>query len=188
MIMKRRLQQTSSRRNHLEGFRERRDFLGKLAVFAGSAAAALLGRSYSARAENGAETMSDNGLITIQSTHSVQETIDRAEAVVKSKGLTVFARVDHGAGAKAVGLPLRPTLLLVFGNAKGGTPLMQANQQAGIDLPLKLLAWQDDAGKSWLTYDDPQWIAQRYGLGHEVDPTVKALSGALAAISKEATT
>jgi uncharacterized protein (DUF302 family) len=132
--------------------------------------------------------MSDNGLITIPSTHDVQQTIDRVETIVKSKGLTVFARVDHAAGAKEVGLPLRPTLLLVFGNAKGGTPLMEANQQVGIDLPLKVLAWQDGAGKTWLSYNDPQWIAQRYGLGHEVEQTVKTLSGALAAIAKEATT
>jgi uncharacterized protein (DUF302 family) len=107
---------------------------------------------------------------------------------VKSKGLTVFARIDHAAGAKEVGLPLAPTLLLIFGNARGGTPLMQAEQQVGIDLPLKLLAWQDGAGKTWLTYDDPHWIAQRHGLGQEVEPTVKALSGALAAISKQAAT
>jgi uncharacterized protein (DUF302 family) len=132
--------------------------------------------------------MSDSGLITIASTHSVEDTIGRAEAIVKSKGLTVFARIDHAAGAKDAGLSLRPTLLLVFGNARGGTPMMEANQQAGIDLPLKLLAWQDGAGKTWLTYNDPQWIAQRYGLSHEVEPTVKALSGALAAISKDATT
>jgi uncharacterized protein (DUF302 family) len=132
--------------------------------------------------------MSDNGLITIPSTHDVKVTIDRVEMVVKSKGLTVFARVDHAAGAKEVGMTLASTLLLIFGNAKGGTPLMQANQQVGIDLPLKVLAWQDSAGKAWLTYNDPQWIAQRHGLGHEVDQTVKGLRGALAAISKEATT
>jgi uncharacterized protein (DUF302 family) len=130
--------------------------------------------------------MSDNGLITIPSAHSVGDTIDRVEAIVKSKGLTVFARVDHAAGAKEVGLPLAPTLLLIFGNARGGTPLMQAKQQVGIDLPLKLLAWQDGAGKTWLTHDDPHWIAQRHGLGQEVEPTVKALSAALAAISEQA--
>jgi uncharacterized protein (DUF302 family) len=130
--------------------------------------------------------MSDNGLITIPSAYGVDDTIDRVEAIVKSKGLTVFARVDHAAGAKEVGLPLAPTLLLIFGNARGGTPLMQAKQQVGIDLPLKLLAWQDDAGKTWLTHDDPHWIAQRHGLGQEVEPTVKALSAALAAISEQA--
>jgi uncharacterized protein (DUF302 family) len=157
-------------------------------VFVGIMMAALFGRSYSAHTENGARTMRGNGLITIPSAHNVQETIDRAEAVVKSKGFTVFARVDHAAGAKDVGLPLRPTLLLIFGNPKGGTPLMQTNQQVGIDLPLKLLAWQDNAGKTWLTYNDPHWIAERYNLGHEIDQTVQTISGALAAISKEATT
>jgi uncharacterized protein (DUF302 family) len=132
--------------------------------------------------------MSDNGLITIPSAHSVKDTIDRVEAIAKSKGLTVFARVDHAAGANEVGMPLAPTLLLIFGNAKGGTPLMQAKQQAGIDLPLKVLAWQDRAGKTWLSYNDPHWIAQRHGLDPSVDQTVTALSGALAAFSKDAAT
>jgi uncharacterized protein (DUF302 family) len=132
--------------------------------------------------------MSDNGLVTISSAHNVQETADRVETVVKAKGLTVFARVDHAAGAKEIGLLLAPTLLLIFSNARGGTPLMQANQQVGIDLSLKMLAWQDSAGKAWLSYNDPHWIARRHGLGHEVDQAVKALGAALAAISKEATT
>jgi uncharacterized protein (DUF302 family) len=130
--------------------------------------------------------MSDNGLITIASTHTFDDTVARIEADVKSKNLTMFARVDHAAGAAEVGMPLRPTLLLIFGNAKGGTPLMQAKQDTGIDLPLKILVWQDSAGKTWLTYNDPHWIAQRHGLGHEVDPVVKALSGAAEAISKHA--
>ena len=107
---------------------------------------------------------------------------------MKSKGLTIFARVDHAAGAKEVGLPLAPTRLLIFGNAKGGTPLMQANQLVGIDLPLKVLAWEDASGKTRLSYDDPAWIATRHGLGHEVDQTIKVLTAALGAISKEATT
>ncbi len=166
----------------------RRAFLGKLAITACGAVALLFRNSHPASAENGKMAMSDNGLITIPSMHSVDDTINRVEAIVKSKGLTVFARVDHAAGAKEVGMPLAPTLLLIFGNAKGGTPLMQAKQQAGIDLPLKVLAWQDSAGKTWLSYNDPRWIAERHGLGHGVDQTVRALSGALAAISKEATT
>jgi uncharacterized protein (DUF302 family) len=145
-------------------------------------------RSSGARAKNGASTMSDNGLVTIPSAHDVKETIDRVETVVKAKGLTIFARVDHAASAKEVGLALAPTLLLIFGNARGGTPLMQANQQTGIDLPLKVLAWQDSVGKNWLSYNDPHWIAQRHGLGHEVDQTVNALGGVLAAIAEEATT
>jgi uncharacterized protein (DUF302 family) len=87
--------------------------------------------------------MSDNGLVTLPSVHGVKDTIDRVEADVKSKGMTVFARVDHAAGAREAGLTPAPTLLLIFGNARGGTPLMQAKQQAGIDLPLKVLAWED---------------------------------------------
>lgn len=187
MTRESRLQESFGRHaDALPGNEDRRAFLGKLVVLAWGAMAALIARSNSARAENGANTMSSNGLVTIQSAHNVQGTIDRVETIVKAKGLTVFARIDHAAGAKDVGLTLRPTLLLVFGNAKGGTPLMQANQQVGIDLPLKALAWQDSAGKIWLTYNDPHWIAQRHHLDHEVDPTVNALSGALAAISKEA--
>jgi uncharacterized protein (DUF302 family) len=131
--------------------------------------------------------MSGNGLITVPSAYSVKDTIDRVEADIKSKGMTVFARIDHAAGAMEVGLPLAPTLLLIFGNARGGTPLMQAKQQVGIDLPLKVLAWQDSAGKTWLTYNDPHWIAQRHDLGHDVDQTLKVLSEAIAAISKQAT-
>jgi uncharacterized protein (DUF302 family) len=122
------------------------------------------------------------------SAHGVKDTIDRVETDIKSKGLTVFARVDHAAGAMEVGLSLAPTLLLIFGNARGGTPLMQAKQQVGIDLPLKMLAWQDSSGKTRLTYNDLHWIAERHGLGQEVDQTVKVLSGVMAAVAKQATT
>lgn len=130
--------------------------------------------------------MSDNGLITIPSAHSVKDTIDRIEADVKSKGMTIFARIDHAAGAKEADMTLAPTLLLVFGNAKAGTPLMQGDQRIGIDLPLKVLAWQDAAGKTWLTYIDPNWLAQRHGLGREVEQTIKAMTAALAALAKQA--
>jgi uncharacterized protein (DUF302 family) len=131
--------------------------------------------------------MSDNGLVTLPSVHGVKDTIDRVEADVKSKGMTVFARVDHAAGAGEAGLTLAPTLLLIFGNARGGTPLMQAKQQAGIDLPLKVLAWEDGSGKTWLSYNDPGWIAQRHGLGHAADQAVKTLTASLAAIANKAT-
>jgi uncharacterized protein (DUF302 family) len=136
----------------------------------------------------GASTMSDAdaGLITILSAHSVKETIDRIEAEVKSKGMTIFARVDHAAGAREVGLTLRPTLLLIFGNAKGGTPLMQDKQQIGIDLPLKALAWEDASGKTWLSYNDLGWLARRHGLGHEADPVVVALSAVLGTVLRKA--
>jgi uncharacterized protein (DUF302 family) len=130
--------------------------------------------------------MSADGLITIQSSQGPQETMVKLEAEVRAKGLTVFAHVDHAAGAAAVGLSLLPTDLLIFGNAKGGTPLMQGAQTVGIDLPLKVLVWQDASGKTWLSYNDPNWIAKRHGLGPEADATVKALSGALAAITAAA--
>jgi uncharacterized protein (DUF302 family) len=132
--------------------------------------------------------MTENGLITIRSRHAPGETMSRFEAEVKAKGLTIFARIDHAAGAAAVGLPLRPTELLVFGNAKGGTPLMQAVQTIGIDLPLKVLVWQDASGDTWLSYNDPSWLAKRHGLAHEAETPVQALAAALDALARTATT
>jgi uncharacterized protein (DUF302 family) len=132
--------------------------------------------------------MAADGLTTVPSSFGPKETMDRLEAGVKAKGLTVFARIDHAAGAAEVRLPLQPTELLIFGNARGGTPLMQANQTIGIDLPLKALAWQDASGKTWLSYNDPGWLAKRHGLGGEVDATVGALAAALNAFAKAATT
>jgi uncharacterized protein (DUF302 family) len=132
--------------------------------------------------------MAADGLITIRSAFGPEATMNRLEAEVRAKGLTVFAHVDHAAGAKAVGMPLRPTDLLIFGNAKGGTPLMQAEQTIGIDLPLKALVWQDAAGVTWLSYNDPYFLAQRHGLDDATKATVEALSGALKAISGKATT
>jgi len=132
--------------------------------------------------------MAADGLTTIKSSHGPKETMERLEAAVKAKGLTVFARIDHAAGAAEVGLSLRPTELLIFGNAKGGTPLMQSNQAVGIDLPLKALVWQNASGDTWISYNDPSWIAKRYGLGHEGDATVNAMSVALDPIARTATT
>jgi len=132
--------------------------------------------------------MAADGLITIRSSYGPKETMNRLEAEVKTKGLTVFAHIDHAAGAAAVGLPLGPTDLLIFGNAKGGTPLMQSIQTVGIDLPLKVLVWQDASGNTWLSYNDPNWIAKRHGVGHEVDAPVGAMAAALSAIAKAATT
>jgi len=130
--------------------------------------------------------MSADGLITVRSNHDPNKTMNRLEAEVKSKGLTVFAHVDHAAGATEVGLPLRATDLLIFGTAKGGTPLMQLDQTMGIDLPLKVLIWQDQAGATWLSYNDPRWLAERHGLGHDAEPTINALTGALRAIVQAA--
>jgi uncharacterized protein (DUF302 family) len=127
--------------------------------------------------------MPTDGLTTIASGLGPKQTMDRLEAEVKAKGLTVFARVDHAGGAAAVGMPLRPTELLIFGNARGGTPLMQASQAVGIDLPLKALVYQDAADKVWLAYDDPSWIAERHGLGAAVTGVVQNLTKALEALA-----
>jgi uncharacterized protein (DUF302 family) len=131
--------------------------------------------------------MAADGLITIRSNHGPKDTMSRLEAEVKAKGLAVFARIDHAAGAAEVGLSLHPTELLIFGNARGGTPLMQSMQTIGIDLPLKALVWQDVSGNTWLSYNDPRWLAKRHGLGHEADATVSAMAAALRAIASAAT-
>ena len=99
--------------------------------------------------------------------------------------MTIFARIDHAAGAAAVGLPLRPTELLLFGNAKGGTPLMQAVQTIGIDLPLKVLVWQDASGDTWLSYNEPSWIVQRHGVAG-VESTIDKMADLLQTIAREA--
>jgi uncharacterized protein (DUF302 family) len=129
--------------------------------------------------------MADTGLTTVPSSHAVKDTIDRLEADVKRKGMTVFARIDHAQGARDAGLALRPTELLIFGSARGGTPLMQIQQTIGIDLPLKALAWEDASGKVWLSWNDPAWLASRHGIvaGGEL---TKALAAALAAAARAA--
>jgi uncharacterized protein (DUF302 family) len=127
------------------------------------------------------------GLTTVASDFGPKETMDRLEAEIKAVGMTVFARVDHAAGAASVGLPLRPTELLIFGNAKAGTPLMQADQAMGIDLPLKALVYQDASGKVWVAYNDPIWLAGRHGLGESVAPNVAAMAAALKAVVAKAT-
>jgi len=125
------------------------------------------------------------GLTTIQSRFGPKETMDRLEAEIRAHGLNVFARIDHAAGAAEVGLTLRPTELIIFGNARGGTPLMQASQTAGIDLPLKALVWQDTANNTWLSYNEPSWIVHRHGLGLKRE-IVDKLANALSAISRKA--
>src|SRR5258706_8660913 len=119
--------------------------------------------------------MAPRGLTTIRSSYGPEETMNRFEAEVRARGMTAFAHIDHAAGAVAVGLALRPTELLIFGNAKGGTPLMQSVQTIGIDLPLRALVWQDASGRTWISYNDPSWLAKRHGLGYEVDAAVSAL-------------
>jgi uncharacterized protein (DUF302 family) len=130
--------------------------------------------------------MTAGELTTVPSQFGPKETLDRLETEVKGKGLTVFARIDHAAGAAAVGMTLLPTAVLIFGNAKGGTPLMQANQLIGLDLPLKVLVWQDTSGKTWLSYLDPAKLAERYGLAAQTSIAVGNLSGALRALTQKA--
>ena len=122
---------------------------------------------------------SAEGFIVLRSPYRVEETIERLETVVKGKGMAIFARVDHAAGAAKVGKKLRPTMLLIFGNPQGGTPFMECTQSVGIDLPLKALAWQDATGAVWLGYNDPAFIAQRHGVPNcqVVQKMSKALKG-----------
>ena len=132
--------------------------------------------------------MTTQGLTTIRSGFGPKDTMNRLEAAVQAKGMTVFARVDHAAGATAAGLTLRPTEVLIFGNAKGGTPLMNSVQTIGLDLPLKALVWQDASGDTWLSYNDPAWLAKRHGVGAEAEPAVNNITAALSAVAKAATT
>ncbi len=107
-----------------------------------------------------------DGLIAVKSSYGPKETMDRLEIVLKEKGMTLFARIDHAAGAAKVGKQLRPTEVLIFGNPQGGTLFMECSQTVGIDLPLKALVWEDGSGQVWLGYDDPTYVANRHGVPH----------------------
>lgn len=113
--------------------------------------------------------------------------MDRLQAAIEAQHMTVFARLDHAAGAAAAGLTLRPTKLIIFGNARGGTPLMQSMQTSGIDLPLKALVWQDAAGQTWLSYNEPGWIAQRHELEVKTQSAVTKMAEMLTAVATQAT-
>lgn len=120
-----------------------------------------------------------DGLVALKSPRSATETMSRLEELVKKRGLTVFARIDHAAGAARIDKTLRPTQLLIFGNPQGGTPFMECAQTAGIDLPLKALVWEDAAAQVWVGYNDPAWLAQRHRAAKcpVVETLRKALSG-----------
>lgn len=105
----------------------------------------------------------DNGIVDVPSRYSVPETLARLQSILKEKGMTVFALVDHSGEAEKAGLTMRPTQLLIFGSPKGGTPLMVATPKLAIDLPLKALAWQDGQGQVWLSYNSPEYLQQRHG-------------------------
>jgi uncharacterized protein (DUF302 family) len=132
--------------------------------------------------------MATDGLTTVPSQFGAKDTVSRLEAEIRGRGMTVFAHIDHAAGAAQVGLALRPTELLIFGSAKGGTPLTQSKQTAGIDLPLKALVWEDADGKTWLSYNEPGWVASRHDLDPDTGRTADVLAASLREIVKRATT
>lgn len=127
-----------------------------------------------------------DGLVTIASSFGPKETMDRLEAAIRAQKLDVFARIDHAAGAAEVGLTLRPTHLIIFGNAIGGTPLMQVAQTVGIDLPLKVLVWEDLAGQTWLSYNAASWIADRHNIS-DSHSVVSRIAAGLSLLSGKAT-
>jgi uncharacterized protein (DUF302 family) len=123
-----------------------------------------------------------DGMVVVKSPYSAKDTMNRLEEIVKKRGLSVFARIDHAAGAAKIGKVLRPTEILIFGNPQGGTPLMECAQSAGIDLPLKALVWEDATSQVWLGYNDPAFLAQRHGVAQ--CPVVENLRKALAGIAE----
>ncbi len=123
-----------------------------------------------------------DGLTAVKSPRNAKETMNKLEELVKQRGLNVFLRLDHAAGATRVGKTLRPTELLVFGNPQGGTPFMECAQSVGIDLPLKALVWEDAQGQAWLGYNDPAFLAQRHGASS--CPAVENLRKALAGLAE----
>jgi len=128
----------------------------------------------------------DNGIISIKSSHDVKITADRLEKDLTAKGMTVFIRINHAEGAQKVGKRLRPTEVIVFGNPKVGTPLMQCGQSVAIDLPQKALIWEDEAGQVWLSYNDPKYLAKRHGI-KECDEVIKKIETALSNFANAAT-
>ena len=129
---------------------------------------------------------SAEGMINVKSAHSVAVTADRLEKILKSKGMTVFTRIDHAAGAQKAGKTLEPTELVIFGNPKVGTPLMQCSHSIAIDLPQKALIWQDKAGKVWFSYNDPAYLKLRHGT-EGCDAVLSKVTGALGNFAAKAT-
>jgi len=128
----------------------------------------------------------DSGMIAAKSTHDVPTTTDKLVAALEKKGMGIFARIDHAAGAKKVDMTLEPTELVIFGNPKIGTALMKCGPSIAIDLPLKALIWEDGDGQTWLGYNDPAYLVERHKL-EGCDKVIEKVTGALAAFSKAAT-
>lgn len=131
-------------------------------------------------------TFAADGMITLKSNHGVSATADKLELLLKKKGMTVMNRISHSDGAAGVGLELRPTELVIFGNPKVGTPLMQCAQSVAIDLPQKALIWEDESGQVWLGYNDPAYLQQRHGI-EGCEDALKTVSGALNKFATAAT-
>jgi len=114
----------------------------------------------------------DNGIISIPSNHSVDQTVEKLKGILQARGVTLFALVDHSGEAEKVGMKMHPTKLLIFGNPKGGTPVMQAAPSIAIDLPLKILVWEDAVGHVWLSYNSPAYLQQRHGVPQNLLPNI----------------
>ena len=126
----------------------------------------------------------DNGIVNTPSNHSVDETVGKLETMLQAKGVALFALVDHSGEAAKAGMKMRPTKLLIFGNPKAGTPLMLAAPSSAIDLPLKILVWEDGESKVWISYNSPEYLQDRHGIPHELMQNV-AVVGLLAAKAGE---
>jgi uncharacterized protein (DUF302 family) len=125
----------------------------------------------------------DNGIINIPSKHSVDEVVSTLQSVLATKGVTVFALVDHSGEAEKAGMHMRPTKLVIFGNPKGGTPLMLAAPSIAIDLPLKILVWEDGQGKVWVSYNSPKYLQQRHGVPDNLLPNIAFVEGLAASVA-----
>ena len=123
------------------------------------------------------EPAADNGIVDLASHHSVDETVERLKNILHSKSVTLFAIIDHSGEAEKAGMQMPPTKLLIFGNPKSGTPLMLAAPRSAIDLPLKILVWEDAARKVWISYNSPAYLAKRHGLPPELIPNIAAIEG-----------
>ncbi len=128
----------------------------------------------------------DTGMVNMESKYSASETLDRLEQVLEKKGMKIFARIDHSAGAKSAGHELKPTQLLIFGNPSVGTPLMKCQRSVAIDLPQKMLAWEDENGQVWLSYNDPAYLKTRHGIDG-CETVLKKVTGALKTFADKAT-
>ena len=131
--------------------------------------------------------MTPDGLIARVSKFGPKETMDRLAAAETIRGISIMARIDHAGAAAVTSMEFRPTEVLIFGNPRAATLLMQAAQTVGMDLPLKALVWQDESGATWLAYNDPRWLAQRHGVDAGLDQTLHAMADALVTGAREAT-